>query len=246
MDLDSRVQLSYYEKVSEINEEHHISLVRHIKTGKIYVRKDLSVYNEQVYQELIKHPVKGIPRVYCAYEENQTLTIIEDYIAGETLDDMLNDGHTFSEMEVINIGIELSELLWKLHTQKPAVIHRDMKPSNVIIAPDGHPFILDLNASRISIPKTEDTDLIGTKGYAAPEQYGFGSSDQRTDIYALGMLMNALLCGHFSQEISVRASKRFRRILRICTKIDPYKRFKNMDILNEELTYLKEHYFLVV
>lgn len=222
MDINARLQISYYETVAAINEQHLVYLVRHRETGKFYVKKILKVYNLDVYRQLIANPVLGIPRIIACCEEDNCLTIIEEFISGDTIESLLEQNGAFSEEETVCFISELCSVLTALHSQTPPLIHRDIKPSNVIITPDKHVMLLDLNAARKDISKSEDTVLLGTKGYAAPEQYGFGSSGIQSDIYALGMLMNTMLAGHFSQEIQ---PGKLAPVIRRCLQLDPAKRY---------------------
>ena len=115
-------------------------------------------------------------------------------------------------------------ILAQLHRAEPPIIHRDIKPGNIILTEDGTVKLLDMNAARqLSEGKEADTRLLGTAGYAAPEQYGFAQSDARTDIYAAGVLMNVLRTGCLPQEKLAGGS--LRRIVRKCTHIDPNRRY---------------------
>lgn len=233
MDNNSRLELSFYSNISTLNEAHRIYLVRHIETQKIYVKKILSVYNLSVYQRLKDCPIQGIPHIYCLHEENNELTVIEEYISGSTLEEILETSGALSEAATEKYLLELCDIVHELHTETTPIIHRDIKPSNIIITPHGHVFLIDLNAARPNIPKEEDTVLLGTKGYAAPEQYGFGSSDITADIYAIGMLINTMLNGKYlSQPISY---SRFTPIIRRCTMLDPEKRFHSVSDLRSAI-----------
>lgn len=99
---------------------------------------------------------------------------------------------------------ELCEILEKLHSANPPIVHRDIKPSNIIITNYDHVILLDFNAAKyFTDPNTSDTILLGTKGYAAPEQYGFGSSTPQTDIYAVGILLKELVIISLSLQASL-------------------------------------------
>ena len=229
MDLDARLQLSYYETVTEINGEHQITLVRHRENGRFYVKKVLSIYHPDVYRQLMESPIQGLPKIQCLYEENNRLTVIEEFISGINLEDLLAEKGAIPLDTVIRYSLELCHILSALHALRPPIIHRDIKPENLVLTPDGHIILLDLDASRPGISKEKDTNLLGTKGYAAPEQYGFGSSDEKTDVYALGILMNTFLWGHFEQRVFPHGP--LKRIIDKCTRIDPKKRYRNMNAL---------------
>ena len=187
MDYSHRLSVSYYKTIATLNESHKIYLVQHQKTNKIYVKKILDVYNKDIYLYLSQNHICGIPQIIDLYEDEykNQLTVIENYVSGYSLEDKMNT----SDLNIDSIYqymLELCSILEKLHSYQPPIIHRDIKPSNVIITEHNHVILLDFNAAKyFTDSSANDTVLLGTKGYAAPEQYGFGSSTPRTDIYAL-------------------------------------------------------------
>lgn len=233
MNIETRLKLSYYQEIASINEAHRISLVQHRESKKIFVKKILTRYNLPVYQSLMEHPISGLPHIYLLYEENGELTIIEEYVSGNTIEEILIQNGAIDENLVTKYVSELCDILTTMHNRKPAIIHRDIKPSNVILSPNGHIFLLDLNAARENITKEEDTMLLGTKGYAAPEQYGFGSSSIRTDIYALGMLINTMLWGEFKRDVF--PSSRLSLVIKNCIQLNPEGRYKQVSQVKKSL-----------
>lgn len=227
MDIQERLSMSYYKEIAVINESHKISLVQHQQTQKIFVKKILDVYNPDIYSYLKDHPIPHTPKIYEIFECENRLTIIEEYVSGDTLESLLEQGISFTNAEIRNIVIQLCDILTDLHECEPPIIHRDIKPSNIMKTPSGEIVLLDLNAAKYqSFEKTEDTTLLGTKGYAAPEQYGFGVSNVQTDIYALGMLMNTLASGGFSA--TVCKNSEFSPIIKKCIRLKPSERYKDM------------------
>lgn len=237
MDPQSRLSLSFYREIAAINKEHHIYLVQHINTGKIYVKKILDIYNSHIFHQLMEHPVKGIPKIYAIFEEDEKLIVIEEYISGDTLEECLKKKGNLKEAIVADYMLQLCDILSSLHHFSPAIIHRDIKPSNIMVTPSGQIVLLDLNVAKYAdASKTADTMLLGTHGYAAPEQYGFGSSNIQTDIYAVGVLMNTLLIGKLPQE--ELASGRFGPIIRKSTKLNPNDRYQTIDALRKAIADL--------
>lgn len=234
MDIESRLEISYYENIVSLNEKHHIFLVRHRESGKICVKKTLSVYNKTVYNQLKEKPMHGIPKILALHEENNTLIIIEEYISGSTLQNLLDKKTKFSESETDSYISQLCDIVSELHSFNPPIIHRDIKPSNVLITPPGNLYLIDFNVSRSEIAKEEDTSLLGTKGYAAPEQYGFGSSDKKTDIYAIGMLINTLLWGEYNH--SIYPNSKYTKTIEKCTQLNPSDRFKSVSAITKSLS----------
>lgn len=235
MDYNSRLQLSYYNDIGVLNEAHKIYICQHIETKKIYIKKILSVYNLSIYQQLKDNPVPGIPTIHCLYEADNELTIIEDYIQGSTLAELLSTNGALSEEQTRHYALELCKIVKRLHSFMPPIIHRDIKPSNIIVTPSGALYLIDLNAAKKTSDKDEDTMLLGTKGYAAPEQYGFGSSDIKTDIYSIGMVINTLLIGEYSQKPC--EFSQLKPIIYKCTRMNPDERYHSIDDLYEALSH---------
>lgn len=230
MDISSRLSISFYKTIAAISEEHKIYIVQQIQTKKIYIKKILTVYNRNIYEFLQNNPVPHTPKIYEIFEENSELTIIEEYISGDTLEQLLDNNVKFHAEEIRDIVIRLCIILSDLHHCYPPIIHRDIKPSNIILTPSGEVYLLDFNAAKYhSDTKSEDTTLLGTKGYAAPEQYGFGVSTVQTDIYAVGMLLNTLVTGSISQEVN--CSHEFSPIIEKCTRLQASDRYKDVDAI---------------
>lgn len=236
MNLQEHLALSYYNEIGEINAEHKIFIVQHRETKRIYTKKLLDIYNLDVYLYLKNHPLHGIPQIYEVIEDDQQLIIIEEYVSGDTLDSILSNNGPIEENIIIKYALQLCDILKKLHSCNPPIIHRDIKPSNIIITPEDNVVLLDLNAAKYMKPQTEeDTRLLGTKGYAAPEQYGFGSSSTKTDIYALGMVMNTMLIGSFSNSTGKGSLS---DIIKKCTELTPENRYRSINELENELSKL--------
>lgn len=236
MDLQQHLALSYYNEIGELNAEHKVSIVQHRETKNIYIKKILDIYNLSVYNYIKQHSFQGIPKLYELVETDDQLIIIEEYISGDTLESILKTKGALSESKVIKYTIQICNILRNLHNCNPAIIHRDIKPSNIIITPNDDVVLLDLNAAKyMNSQSTEDTQLIGTKGYAAPEQYGFGSSSTSTDIYAIGIVMNTMLAGTFC---NTPVASSLSQIIQKCTELTPKHRYDSIDSLQEALLSL--------
>ena len=232
MDYSQKLALSYYKTIATINEKHKIFLVQHQETHKIYIKKILSIYNIDIYITLFSNPVLGIPRIIEYYESDNQLTIIEDYVSGCSLQDIISDNDNDLET-IIGYVKQLCRILNKLHNMQPPIVHRDIKPSNIIITEYGNVVLIDFNAAKYySDDSVNDTVLLGTKGYAAPEQYGFGSSSPKTDIYAVGILLKELTSS------LPKVPDSLRRIIDKCIKISPDERFNSIEELMNALNNL--------
>lgn len=125
LDLTNRLAVSYYQVIAVLNEEHHIYLVQHQETHKIYVKKILDVYNIDIYRQLHTSPVTGIPRIIDYCEENNQLIVIEEFISGDSLEDKLNCSSLTLE-DILHYMFDLCDILEQLHSREPAIIHRDI------------------------------------------------------------------------------------------------------------------------
>ena len=234
MDYEGRLAISFYKDLAVIDTEHGVSIVQNTENGRIYVKKTMHVYNKSVYEQLKSANIPGIPHVFLIYEEDDTLTIIEEYISGTTIEEMLASGHQFTEDDISDIMLKLCDILSSVHTLTPPVIHRDIKPSNIMITASGEVVLIDFNAAKLeSHGKPEDTTLLGTYGYAAPEQYGFGSSSIQTDIYALGMVMNTLVNGKYERNVTDAGA--YSHIIRKCLKMEASERYADIEALRNAL-----------
>ena len=226
--MDQTLAPKGWKQIAALNDAHHVYLVQGL-SGTILVEKVLSVYNIRVYQYLKEHPLFGIPRVVDCFFQEDRLVVLEDYISGTGLDQLiLNRQLTLQSM--LSIMHDLAGTVGILHSQDPPIIHRDIKPSNILIDPRGQVWLLDLNAAKPYDPtESSDTVLLGTKGYAAPEQYGFGSSTPQTDIYAMGVLLNQM------NESLARPDPGVKEIADTAARLDPQNRFRTARVFQKAL-----------
>ncbi len=142
----------------------------------------------------LSHPM--LPRIVDLIEDDTSCYIVMDYISGMNLLNYMDSHGRIPEEKLCQWTKELLEVLSYLHGKSPPVIYRDLKPSNLILDDEGHLRLIDFGTARFHREGvSEDTVYIGTQGYAAPEQYGTGQSDARTDLYNLGMTLIHLATG---------------------------------------------------
>lgn len=179
--------------------------------------------NGEVYHKLLGISSPNLPQVMEVAESGGMVAVLEEYIQGDSLDYLLG-GALFTPAEARKITLQLCGALWVLHSM--GVVHRDIKPENVVMR-GSEAVLIDFDASRIfKSESSSDTRILGTMGYAAPEQYGITQTDERADIYAVGVLLNIMLTGkHPSREL---AGGRLGRIVQRCTMVNPEKRYKNV------------------
>lgn len=206
-----------------------VRLIRHKATGRKLILRCFTG-NAEVYQKLLGLSCKNLPTVYEVVSQNGKHLVLEEYIEGDTLGFLLKDA-LFTPKETRKIVTQVCRALWILHSMD--AVHRDIKPENVILR-GTDAVLIDFDAARVHKPEHEnDTQVLGTIGFAAPEQYGLSQSDIRADIYALGILMNVMLTGeHPSKKL---AEGRLGRVVSRCTHVNPQKRYKNVLRLMEVL-----------
>ena len=221
------------------------------------VRKDGVQNFEVVKQGLIaetemlkklSHP--NLPSIIDVIDGDGTFLIVMDYIEGRHLESVVKEYGAQSQEDVIEWAKQLCDVLAYLHSRKPPIIYRDMKPSNVMLKPDGKVMLIDFGTAReFKENSVADTTCLGTQGYAAPEQYGgHGQTDARTDIYCLGATLYHLLTGHNPSEPpyemypirywNPELSSGLEEIILKCTQKNPDDRYQNCG----ELLYALEHY----
>ena len=237
MNLEIQSRLSFYRRLEEVEHKKGISLVRHIETGQIYVEKVLTQYDKSIYDWLQQSKLPYVPQIYECMEEDGTLYLIEEYIQGITLGTYIEQFGCL-DLDAAGRVIEyLCRTLEKLHSHIPPIVHRDIKPTNVMLHGDFKKgqgivsvYLIDFNTARVfDAERNRDTELIGTRGFAAPEQYGFSQSDARTDIYGLGVLLNYMLCGKLIRDGIYEDYPEVSQIIRKATRIDPEKRYQTAE-----------------
>jgi len=235
--ISKNYKISLYEELVELVED-KIYIARSSLDDRIYIKKILAPENYEIYKELKGLNIDNVPKIYEIIKQDGQVIVIEEYINGKTLEDILNEGKLLTEKEVIGHILSLIEILDKLHCPSTNIIHRDIKPSNIMINNDGILKLIDFDISRIhKESKTTDTEILGTFGYAAPEQFGFNQSDIRTDIYSLGVTMNEMLTGKLPTEETYVGG--LSKIISKCLEIDPDRRYQTTGQLKRAL--LKEH-----
>lgn len=206
-----------------------VSVVRHKKSGTRYVFRRYSGSGE-VYRRLLPVLCPHLPQIMEAAEQDGQTAVLEEYVQGDTLAELLM-GARLTEREARQVTIQLCQALHVLHSM--GAVHRDVKPENVILR-GSDAVLIDFDAARIYKDASEsDTQVLGTTGFAAPEQYGIFQSDERADIFSLGVLLNIMLTGkHPSREM---AAGKMGRIVRKCTMTAPEQRYQSARALMEVL-----------
>lgn len=173
MTLAEEYRLSEYEELSLLHNTEDIYIVRNKMNGTICVRKQVSAELKAIYLFLRQQNNPCLPRIYECVEDGETLIVIEEYLTGKNLKEIMEE-RCISEEEAVSIAVRLCSALFPLHCANPPVICRDLKAANVMLTGDGAVKIVDFDISRMyQSGQNRDTKMMGTEGYAAPEQFGF-------------------------------------------------------------------------
>lgn len=189
-----------------------------------------------MFQKLC-HP--GLAELYDVVEDDSVICFVMEYIEGKTLQQMLSSGYRFSEEEAVHVGVQIIQILTYLHSRNPQVIYRDLKPSNLMISPDGTVRLIDFGTAREYCPQKEaDTVFWGTAGYAAPEQLtGHGQTGPGTDIYSFGILLYEMAYGkRFHRNAVENPKKSVEIIVEKCTRLIPEYRYRSVEEVLKDLT----------
>lgn len=196
----------------------------------------------------LSHP--ALPRIVDVIDNEGVFYVVMDFIEGQTLKDVLDKYGAQSQEDVVSWGIQLCEVLNYLHTRRPPIIYRDMKPGNIMLKPEGDVVLFDFGIAREFKEKNvADTTCLGTIGYAAPEQFGnHGQTDPRTDIFCLGATLYHLVTGKNPSDppyeilpirkVNPALSTGLEKIIQKCTQKNPDDRYQNC----AELMYALDNY----
>jgi serine/threonine protein kinase len=217
--------------------------------------------NREIKMLSLLRSVDGVPKFYESFTDPENWYLIMEYIAGQTLEEYMQQapGGYLPEDKVVEIGKDLTHILQTLHavgqpggpsgpSVNQKVIFRDLKPSNIMLTPESKLYLIDFGIARFFTPgQRKDTTPLGSPGYAPPEQYGRAQTDERSDIYSMGMTLQTLLTGRDPLELTQgelslnprRASSQFRRLLDKMQESVVDRRPATMKEINKRLTYLQ-------
>jgi len=202
-------------------------LLQETETKYLYIKKYVPLEKQELYMRLVGKRHQYLVYIKDIIIESDRLAILEEFINQPTLEQYFEDRHPFPPDQILSWMLELCEGTAALH--KMGIIHRDLKPENIFISSDRHVKIGDFNISRIyQTRKNNDTQILGTQGFAAPEQYGYGQSDEKSDIYSLGVIFNYLFTGKTIQEELYCEDKATNQIIIKATAIDARKRYQHI------------------
>lgn len=230
LQLQDKVGLWANEPLKALSD--HSVLVMNGATGMLLVQKAVSAETAEVYKKAVSLRAPGVCRVFDVDLCDGQLTAVCEYINGMSLDKYCKY-HRLCVDSVYAIVLQLCDALAALHAE--GIVHRDVKPENIIVSDRGERIcLIDFGISRtVKSGQPSDTSVLGTVGYAAPEQFGFGQTDARTDIYAVGVLLNVLLSGKMPCETMYGGL--FHNVILRCTQQDPAMRYQSVQALKDDL-----------
>ena len=203
--------------------------------GRLYTVRSADISRKAFFARLAGIQMRNAACVRYIAERDGKIYVVSDYIPGTPLAEILRD-RVLDESTATDIALDICSALCPLHAA--GLVHRDINPNNIVIDPSGHAVLIDFGISReYSTDRACDTVIMGTPGYAAPEQFGFTQSDARTDIYALGVLLNVMITGYMPGEHI--AEGRIGGIIGKCTDIAASGRFPDASSLSSALSACK-------
>lgn len=216
---------------------------------KIDISLEIARQEIQMLQNL-RHP--AIPQISGVIENENYVCVIQEYIEGKNLNALVDQFGPYPADYVVSLAKQICAFLAYIHSFHPPYIYRDMKPANIILQPSGYIKVMDFGIMRTYKPgKMKDTVALGTRGYAAPEQYGTAQSDPRTDIFGLGVTMYFLLTGDDPRNpnfngmkpicaLNPSVPKGMEYIIEKCTRIDPNQRYQSAGELLKDLENIRK------
>lgn len=207
--------------IKQYNE--HTTLIYHDVYQKLCIKKTLNEQSLHYYNELRHYQIPRVPQVL---ELTSTFVLLQ-YFEGITLDEYIAINGPLTKEFLCTMVSALCESLAALHANN--FVHRDIKPQNIIITEQKTIYLIDLDAVRkVTNNKSQDTELLGTRGYASPEHYGFKETDNRSDIYSLGVVIEA--CSQNTDYAEL-----FMPVITKSTAIDPANRYQNIESLAADM-----------
>ena len=231
---DMQEHWTVYECLKE-SEDSSTFLVKETATGILCVlkwgrnRQTEFLRNEmEIMEKMADRKLSGIPKAYRIFEENGEVYLVREYIEGMSLAQMVLQKGGISEAEICRISRKICQTAEQFQNPDEPMIHRDIKPENIVVTPGGEVVFIDFGTMR-SYKKdgSHDTFVVGTRGTAAPEQYGYTQTDQRTDVYAIGQTMLYMVSESYemNQLSECAVSRRMKKIIEKACSFEPDKRY---------------------
>lgn len=232
-----------YEVIEKMDTDKEVYLVRDHLSGQLLIKKEVQKTQWELSRKLAKISSVHLARIFDTLEEEGKYFVYREYLQGDTLCEILKEQGSLDKKLAIEYLSQLCEALTEIH--KYQIIHRDIKPENIIITGDGILKLIDFgNAREYDADKNRDTVLMGTVGYAAPELFGRAQTDETTDLYAAGVLLNVMLTGKFPNETLYQGNRAIRQIILKCIQMEQSRRYISASELRKDLEKGEKRYYL--
>lgn len=217
----------------------YVSLVMDRGKNRLAVKKYCKGNKAEVYQKLRYINSDFIPCIYHIIEDDGGFVVIEEYIEGQTLQEIIDTSPKLNKETVFHLLEQLCSVIKILHNLDKPIIHRDIKPSNIIITKEGYLKLIDFDAAReYKTDTNKDTVCLGTIEYAPPEQFGFSQTDTRSDIFSIGRVISELIKAQGGSKEAYLC--RLQEIANKCTMFDPAQRYQNIEELESSIKKAKK------
>lgn len=242
--VEMKEHWTVYECLKE-NEDSATFLVKETVAGILCVLKwgrnmqaELLRNEMEILEKLADRKLSGIPKAYRIFEENREVYLIREYIEGTPLAQMVLQKGEIPEMEICRISRKICRTAEQFQNPDNLMIHRDIKPENIVITPGGEAVFIDFGTMR-SYKKdgSRDTFVVGTRGTAAPEQYGYTQTDQRTDVYAIGQTMLYMVSESYEMDqlSECNISRKLKKVIEKACSFEPDKRYTDASELSRAI-----------
>lgn len=224
-----------YQEIYDLSHEkdRKTTLCRNRKTGNFVVKKYVSPAQAEIYHQLKGNQHRNLIRIYEIWVAGDICQVIMEFVSGRTLADELQEKGRLAVAEAMPLLEQMLDALQEIH--RGFIIHRDIKPDNILISTDGVVKLLDFGiARRPKEMQSSDTAILGTPGYASPEQFGFQQTGVPADIYALGVVLNKMLTGRMPGE-KLPDDKILKQVVSKCIQIDPHNRYGSVAELKADI-----------
>ncbi len=230
MTKNEKMRLWTVEEIETISPE--LTKVRSVFTGQIMIKRISDPASIDTMRSLCGIRNKNLMAIYDAEIIGGVCVSLGEYVDGKTLSELVEERGVYSEKDTIFIVASVCSGLKSLHMHD--IVHRDINPNNVMIDNSGTVKIIDYDISRtVKDKQSKDTEIMGTRGFAAPEQFGFQQTSERADIYSCGVLMNYLLTGKLPNEQMYNGP--LGSVIAKCIELDPKNRYTGIDYLRAVL-----------
>lgn len=227
MDYFTEYKLSKYKEIEPLSAKGTTVLVYDTVERQLFVKKVVNEKIYNIYKKINDIECDYMPKIIDTIKAEDEYIIIEEFIKGDSVDYLIKQNGVFSEEKAVSYIIDIGEALKQIHGRN--IVHRDITPNNVIIDENDRAVLLDFDIARMEDKsESRDTTLLGTAGFASPEQYGFAPTDTRGDIFSMGALLNFMLTGDVVQK-KIYTKTGLYNVISKSIQIDPENRYNRIE-----------------